>query len=831
MPSKKSNNVRICLTLLAAALFGISCFLLLRTAFTISNPQQAADAEKTLTDKRILFISSYNEAFATVPLQKQGIKKVLDAYGATMDVEYMDRKNIRTQEGLRLFYEQIAHMLTQKGPYDAVLLGDDDAMHFGIDYQEELFPGVPLIFFCVNNEEEARKAADRNNVAGFVESHGLQATVEVAAKILPRAVDVYTIIDDTPSGTGSRYQFEELSRTLPQFSYHILNSSRMTRKELGERLAALPADSILLYQDCFEDSSGEHYTIPESAAFICENASVPVFRSSFGGIGQGCLGGEIYDYEYAGQQAAQAACTVLQGQAVDDLPLSYENRLNYVFDYQVLSQHRLESALLPPNASIINKPESFFDRYGMVLVPFSLMLLAMGTLWLLSVRDYRMSNRYAAALERSQADMVKAVRHDYLTGLWNRRTFDEELEKALPQESDLVLLLMDIDDFKEINDKYGHAAGNEVLCVMAARIMNLQKSYDRDLLMFSRYGGDEFALVLRGEKAWQRMSVQRLQEYLARKIRVNQDLSVLVSLSFGAVAASPGKKVDDLKHDAEEALRSAKASGKGRLVTYSEQLEREARRRIQVMDALRSALNTNSFYLLYQPQVDPVRQQVVGCEALLRMKAKDIYPFEFIPAAEESGLIVKIGRFVAAEAVRQAAAWRTQGIRLPISINFSVRQMEDEGFADFLAAKLEEYKLPPSEITVEITESIFLERTEQAMQILNKLHQMGVQLSLDDFGTGYSSLSYLTFLPLNEIKIDKSLTDAYLHAGHETLFSDIARLIHGLQMKMVVEGVETEAQRNLAVVCKCDVIQGYYYSRPILPADMPDFCLTGVKQL
>ena len=144
---------------------------------------------------------------------------------------------------------------------------------------------------------------------------------------------------------------------------------------------------------------------------------------------------------------------------------------------------------------------------------------------------------------------------------------------------------------------------------------------------------------------------------------------------------------------------------------------------------------------------------------------------------------------MAAEAVRQAAAWRTQGIRLPISINFSVRQMEDEGFADFLAAKLKEYKLPPSEITVEITESIFLERTDQAMQILNKLHQMGVQLSLDDFGTGYSSLSYLTFLPLNEIKIDKSLTDAYLHAGHETLFSDIARLIHGLQMKMVVEGV------------------------------------------
>ena len=306
---------------------------------------------------------------------------------------------------------------------------------------------------------------------------------------------------------------------------------------------------------------------------------------------------------------------------------------------------------------------------------------------------------------------------------------------------------------------------------------------------------------------------------------------MLVSLSFGAVAASPGKKVDDLKHDAEEALRSAKASGKGRLVTYSEQLEREARRRIQVMDALRSALNTNSFYLLYQPQVDPVRQQVVGCEALLRMKAKDIYPFEFIPAAEESGLIVKIGRFVAAEAVRQAAAWRTQGIRLPISINFSVRQMEDEGFADFLAAKLEEYKLPPSDITVEITESIFLERTEQAMQILNKLHQMGVQLSLDDFGTGYSSLSYLTFLPLNEIKIDKSLTDAYLHAGHETLFSDIARLIHGLQMKMVVEGVETVEQKDLAVACKCDIIQGYYYSRPILPADMPDFCLTGVKQL
>ena len=831
MPRKKNNTIRIFMTLLAAALFGISCFLLLRTASVINTPPKNEDTEKTLTGKRVLFISSYDETFVTVPLQKQGIKKVLDAQGAALDVEYMDRKNIRTQEGLQLFHERIAHMLTQKGPYDTVLLGDDDAMHFGINYQEELFAGVPLIFFCVNDEEEARKAANKKNVTGFVESHGLQATVEVASKILPMAVDVYTVIDDTPSGTGSRHQFEELSRTLPQFRYHILNSSQMTRAELGEKLAALPEESILLYQDCFEDSSGEVYTIPESTAFICDNASVPVFRSSFGGIGQGCLGGEIYDYDYSGQQAAQAACSVMQGQAVDDIPLSYENRLNYVFDYRVLKAHKLENALLPPDASIINKPENFFDRYGLVLVPFSLMLLAMGTLWLLSVRDYRMSNRYATALERSQADMVKAVRHDYLTSLWNRRTFDEELEKALLREKNLVLLLLDFDDFKEINDKYGHAAGNEVICVMATRITHLQKIYGTDLLMFSRYGGDEFALVLRGENAWQRMSVQRLQEFLTRKIRVNADLSVLVSLSFGAVAASPGQKADDLKHDAEEALRSAKGNGKGRLVTYSEQLAKEAKRRMQVMDALRGALSADGFYLLYQPQVDPVRKQVVGCEALLRMQAKDIKPFEFIPAAEESGMIVKIGRFVASEAVRQASAWREQGLDLPISINFSVRQMEDEDFADFLAAKLEEYKLPPSEITVEITESIFLERTEQAMHVLNKLNRMGVQLSLDDFGTGYSSLSYLTFLPLNEIKIDKSLTDAYLHKGHETLFADIARLIHGLQMKMVVEGVETVEQKNLAVACKCDIVQGYYYSRPLMPTDMPDFYWEGVKQL
>lgn len=830
MPKTRSNTLRMGLALLAAAFFGIGCFLLFRMASLTYAPGEAEPAEKALEGKRVLFISSYDEAFITVPLQKRGIEKVLKEYGASMDVEYMDRKNIRTQEGLQLFYGRIAHMLTQKAPYDVVLLGDDDAMHFGIDHQEELFAGVPLIFFCVNDGEEAGKAAERANVTGFVESHSLEATIEVAAKIMPGATDVYTVIDDTPSGTGSRRQFEELSRSLPRFSYHILNSSRMTREELGRRLAALPKDAILLYQDCFEDSEGQHYTIPESVAFICGRASVPVFRSSMGGIGQGCLGGEIYDYEYAGLQAAETACSVMQGQAVDSIPLSWENRLNYVFDYQVLEEYGFDTDVLPPGASVINKPETFFDRYGQVLLPFCLMMLGMGILWLLSVRDYRMSNQYAAALERSQADMVEAVRHDYLTRLWNRRTFDEELEKAMPREQNLVLVLVDFDDFKEINDRYGHAAGNEVLRVMASRIMQLKDRYGEKLLMFSRFGGDEFALVLRGEDAWRMMSAQSLQDFLSQKIRVNDDLSVLVSLSFGAATASPGQKMDELKHDAEEALRTAKTQGKSRLITYSEQLEREVRRRAQVMNALRDAVNNDGFYLLYQPQVDPLHRQVVGCEALVRMKAKDIYPQDFIPAAESSGMIVKLGRFVASEAVRQAAAWREQGINLPVSINFSVRQMEDDGFTDFLADKLAECRLPASELTVEITESIFLERTEKAMRVLNDLNQLGVHLSLDDFGTGYSSLSSLTFLPLDEIKIDKSLTDAYLHEGRETFFADITRLIHGLQMKMVVEGVETAGQKELAIACSCDVIQGYYYSRPLPPDDIPGFFRDGVKQ-
>lgn len=830
MPNYRQTTLRLSLTLLAVVLFGIGCFLLVRMAEATYVPQEAGETDKVLAGRRVLFISSYNEAFITVPQQKQGIEKVLAAQGASLDIEYMDRKNLLTQEDLRLFHEHIALMLAQKAPYDVILLGDDDAMHFGLDYQQELFAGVPLVFFCVNNENEARKAADRENVTGFVELHDIYATIEAASHIIPRATDVYTVVDNTPSGTGSRHQFEMLSQTLPQFSYHILNASEMTREELGEQLAALPGTAILLYQDCFEDSDGQHYTIPESTAFISGHASVPVFRSSTGGIGQGCLGGEIYDYKYAGRQAAEAACSIMQGQPADSIPLSYENRLNYVFDYQVLKKHGLDEALLPPGSSFINKPVNFLDKYGQVLLPFCLMLLAMGILWLLSVREFRLSKRYASALERSQADMLKAVRHDQMTRLWNRRTFDDELEKALLREKKLLLLLLDIDDFKDINDRYGHAAGNEVLCEMASRVQHLQEDYGEELLMFSRFGGDEFALVFRDEDAWLRMSEERLQEFLSQKIRINDDLSVLISLSFGVAAASPGAKIDVLKRDAEEALRNAKKHGKGRLVTYSAELEQKVRRRAQVMDALRDALNNDGFCLLYQPQVDPLSEQVVGCEALLRMQVGDIRPQEFIPVAESSGMIVRIGRFVAAEAVRQAAAWRTQGIRLPVSINFSVRQMEDDGFTDFLAGKLAEYKLPASEITVEITESILLERTDKSSRVLNELSRLGVQLSLDDFGTGYSSLSYLTFLPLNEVKLDKSLTDAYLQEGHETLFADLARLIHGLQMKMVVEGIETADQKELAMACNCDIIQGYYYSRPLRPEAMPDFFRKSMNQ-
>jgi len=249
---------------------------------------------------------------------------------------------------------------------------------------------------------------------------------------------------------------------------------------------------------------------------------------------------------------------------------------------------------------------------------------------------------------------------------------------------------------------------------------------------------------------------------------------------------------------------------------FNENIMEEFNEKIQIEHKLREVVRKKDFKLLYQPQVDMHTGSIRAFEALLRIKNSDLYPDQFIPIAESTGMIIEIGRWVTEEAIRQIALWKKKGLsNKSIAINFSAKQLNDIGYIEFVETKLKENDVEAKYLEIEITESLFLENEDKTIEFLNKLKDLGIRIALDDFGTGYSSLSYLTFLPVDKIKLDKSLSDQYLEKKNLKLIKGIIALAHSLDLKVVAEGIEDMKQYELLNEESCDYIQGYLVSRPV----------------
>ena len=830
------KSIRIFLILTGLTLLAGGAFLLLREIRILIPSQEETEAvEETVTfpGKRVLFISSYNESFVTVPDQREGILRTLSDACVSLDSEYMDMKSVGTKENIQRFHDYLAFKLPEKAPYDAVILGDDDALAFGRAYQEELFDGVPLVFFAVNNIIDAKTAALEENITGSVEIHYLGDLLSVAAKILPEATKVASIVDDTSSGRGSRTQYEALFDAYPEYSFRTINCSMLTRGDLAETLENLEPDTILIYQDCFEDSEGNAYTIEENVPFFYEHASVPVFRSSTLGVGLGCLGGELYDYTFAGALAARMVLDIFGGTSIDEIPLSYESSIHYGFDYRLMKKYSLDFDTLPEDAQIINEPEGIFGPYQDVVIPFLMAIVGLTLLLINAENDYKSSRKFAKKLELSEKNLKYTVEHDYLTGLENRNVFDRYLKSLTEGGKGFTnilptLLLVDLDNFKNLNDKYGHFVGDHVLSVIAGRLRVFLAGSGGSVSCLSRYCGDEFVMVFsgKGNAVPDLESLEELRKDLQRDIPAEDGRTLSVRVSMGAASAKSGMTPDELCKALDVALTEAKYRGRNRVILFDEKLLKEAEQKEKIRDILKEALLERQFYLLYQPQVDPVRREVVGYEALLRIRNQNISPAVFIPEAETGGQIIAIGRMVTEMAIRQIAEWKKEGRKMvPVSINFSARQIDDDGYEAFCMEKLEKYGVSPNYLVIEITESVMLSREKEARALFTRLSERGIALALDDFGTGYSSLNYLTFLPLSEIKLDRSIANAYLKKGAESFINNVSHLVHDLGMFLVIEGVEDREQKELAVSTHCDVIQGYYYSKPLPAEETKDLVL------
>ncbi len=410
---------------------------------------------------------------------------------------------------------------------------------------------------------------------------------------------------------------------------------------------------------------------------------------------------------------------------------------------------------------------------------------------------------------------------DALTGLPGRGSFLDRLRDLAARDRALAVLFLDLDDFKRINDGFGHETGDRLLLEVAARLCTAVRPGD----VVARLGGDEFTILCEG------VGDERVALEIAERVNASlrapfeiagQRRQVRASIGCRVLPAHSGADADALLRDADVAMYQAKGAGKDRVELFSQATRALLVRRLQLESDLREALAEGGLEVHFQPQIELSTGRVVSAEALARWPHPVegyVSPLEFVGVAEETGLIVPLGAWVLDESCRRLAQWRAEGLAITLTVNLSAHQLGDPELVDRVRASLARWDVPASAICLELTESALMGAGEGPLERLEELKRLGLYLAVDDFGTGYSSLGALKRLPVEVLKVDRSFVDGLgTDPGDSAIVAAVLSLAHALGLHVVAEGVETELQASQLAALGCPVAQGFLYSRAV-PAD------------
>jgi diguanylate cyclase (GGDEF)-like protein len=440
----------------------------------------------------------------------------------------------------------------------------------------------------------------------------------------------------------------------------------------------------------------------------------------------------------------------------------------------------------------------------------------------LLVTKQRYERHLAELVEQRTAELNYLAYHDPLTNLPNRVLFEDRLSQAIAvaehNQQTIVVLYLSLDKFKKVHDTLGPESEALLLQEVARRLKNCV----REGVTVARFERDEFGLLITQVEGTQ--DYVKFIEFIKKAFNPTftiNDHEVYITVSIGvSLFPDDAKDVQNLLKNAGAALNRAKEQGGNAYQFYTADLNDQALKRLEFERNLRRALDRNEFDVYYQPKVDAKNHQIIGMEALVRWRHPElglITPAEFIPLAEETGLIIPLGEWVMRTACRQTKAFQEEGFSsLQVSVNISPRQFLQPNLLEVIKNIITETGIDPNCLELELTESSVMQNTETAIKILNELKKMGVKISIDDFGTGYSSLAYLKSLPLDVLKIDKSFVqDVTVNSQDAAIVMTIIALAHNLNLKVIAEGVEVEEQLKFLQLLKCDEWQGYLYSKPI----------------
>jgi diguanylate cyclase (GGDEF)-like protein len=415
------------------------------------------------------------------------------------------------------------------------------------------------------------------------------------------------------------------------------------------------------------------------------------------------------------------------------------------------------------------------------------------------------------------------LNHDVLTGLSNRQSLVRSIGARLAgwrrEGTPALVATINLDKFKRLNEALGHHAGEQALVSITWSLQSLLRPED----LMARVGNDEFVVLLPGlgDDSVARDRLRQLSQAVHREFKTPSGGALPLTCSIGyAIFPHDGDGADALLGNAALAARRAKLLGGAQIQHFSEDLKRAFERKLGLESQLRAALDHKELFLLYQPKIALKDGSVAGLEVLLRWRHPTyglISPAEFIPVAEEAGLIVEIGEWVLRSAVDQCRAWRAEGVpAMPVAVNLSALQFQRSDIVGTVGAVVRDAGLEPGALELELTESMSIESPERSAELMGRLRQLGVTLSIDDFGTGYSSLSYLKRLPVDKLKIDRSFVqDMHQSAESLAMVKAIIAMAHSLRLEVIAEGVELQQQVDALRRLGCDQIQGFYYSQPL----------------
>ena len=610
--------------------------------------------------------------------------------------------------------------------------------------------------------------------------------------------------------------FEDFKKKLADFKRENLATHFLEdelRRELGSLISGLEYGNQLI---------AEPYRLLRE--FIDYNKSLPdshILENSMHDIMRG-IGG--YDYEQTHMLL---------------IARMHENIRKLGFSFATLlekKQDRIQAIVLSDLHTLTNR----YDTIRMILITFIWILISL-FLWRLFLLYHNLQaseEKYkntVNSLTKTEKRLSFLATHDPLTGLPNRRLLKDRIEQALTVSSrlgqSLVVMLIDVDDFKRVNDTLGHSAGDELLKQISARIVSILRQSDT----LARFGGDEFVVVMQTYQMLSRFDfvAEKILTEITKPFDIfDHELYVNVSLGL-SLFPDDGQDTETLVRNADMALYFAKSCGKNTYRYFSQEMNDQIQMRIDMASGIRKALVDKEFELHYQPKVNLKTGTMSGMEALIRWRHPEkglVYPGNFISVAEAFGLIQEIGIWVIETVGRQIRQW--MDARLDpgmVSINLSAAQFGGEDIVEAVRKTIHKNQLDGSYLEIEITESLVMQNTEKAILTFLELRKMGLSIAIDDFGTGHSSLSYLKRFPMDCLKIDKSFVDDIeTNSNDAEIIQTIILMAHALKLRVVAEGVENIAQLNFLKSHQCDEVQGYYYSKPLPVSEMTE-CLRNKR--